>query len=163
MHPMNNSGHIFQINASEGGVPKLALRQATVQVLGIRGDHQNDSQHHGGPQRAVCLFSLERILALQAEGHPIYPGAVGENVTLAGLDWDLVIPGVVLQLGPGVQLQVTSFATPCHKIRHAFHDEAFTRLSPNLYPGWARAYTQVLRGGAIRVGDSITLLPAARR
>ena len=37
---------------------------------------------HGGPERALCLFSLERILELQAEGHPIFPGAAGENITI---------------------------------------------------------------------------------
>lgn len=152
---------IFQINISDGGVPKQPLRQAEVQTLGVSGDRQQDTRHHGGPLRAVSLFSLERILALQAEGHPIYPGSVGENITLSGLDWALVVPGAIVQLGDSVRLQVTSFAIPCRHIRHSFQDEQFTRISPTLHPGWARAYTQVLQAGVIRLGDPVILWPAS--
>ena len=35
----------------------------------------------GDPGRAVCLFSMERILQLQKEGHPIDIGSTGENLT----------------------------------------------------------------------------------
>ncbi len=160
MHTTTHRGQIFQINVSDGGVPKQPLRQAEVHSLGVSGDRQRDTQHHGGPLRAVSLFSLERILALQAEGHPIYPGSVGENITLSGLDWALVMPGALLQLGENVRLQVTSFAVPCRHIRHSFQDEIFTRISPTVHPGWARAYTQVLQPGAIRLGDPVTLWPA---
>ena len=73
---------IFQINISKGGVPKLAIREAMITVQGVEGDGHRDLKNHGGPDRAVCLYSLERILALQDEGHPIYPGAVGENITV---------------------------------------------------------------------------------
>lgn len=161
MHTTTHRGQIFQINVSDGGVPKQPLRQAEVHSLGVSGDRQRDTQHHGGPLRAVSLFSLERILALQAEGHPIYPGSVGENITLSGLDWALVMPGALLQLGESVRLQVTSFAVPCRHIRHSFQDEIFTRISPTVHPGWARAYTQVLQSGVILLGDPVTLWPAA--
>ncbi|MFN2109684.1 MAG: MOSC domain-containing protein, partial [Anaerolineae bacterium] len=77
---------IFQINISHGGVPKLAVRSAEVTELGLVGDTHNNTKVHGGPTRALCLYSLERILALQAEGHPIFAGSTGENLTLAGLD-----------------------------------------------------------------------------
>ena len=52
---------------------------------GLEGDRHRNRKLHGGPDRALCLFSLERIEALQAEGHPIEPGTLGENLTLA--DW----------------------------------------------------------------------------
>ena len=66
------------------------------------GSWSQDRKHHGGPDRAVCLYSLERILALQEEGHPIYPGAAGENLTLTGLDWEALQPGMTLRLGADV-------------------------------------------------------------
>ncbi len=74
------SGRIFQINVSNGGVPKFARQQAELTPLGLVGDRQEETDVHGGPERALCLFSLERILALQAEAHPIFPGAIGENL-----------------------------------------------------------------------------------
>ena len=92
-------GRIFQLNRSDGGVPKLAVREAFLTTEGLEGDRQRDLRYHGGPERALCLFALERIMELQAEGHPIFPGAVGENVTVVGLDWSQLKPGARLALG----------------------------------------------------------------
>ena len=55
-------GRIFQLNVSDGGVPKLAVREAVLTSEGLEGDRQQDLRYHGGPQRAVCLFALERVL-----------------------------------------------------------------------------------------------------
>ena len=74
-------GRIFQLNCSDGGVPKLGVREAVVTETGLACDRQRDLRYHGGPERAVCLYALERILELQNEGHPIFPGSAGENVT----------------------------------------------------------------------------------
>src|SRR3712207_3923787 len=93
------TGVVHQINVSNGGVPKLPVPEAAVTVDGVGGDRQRDLRVHGGPFRAVCLFSLEVIERLRAEGHPIAPGTVGENVTVGGLDWTLVRPGVRLRIG----------------------------------------------------------------
>ena len=148
-----NEGHIFQINASEGGVPKRPLRHAEVARTGLIGDDQRDKEHHGGPERAVCLFSLERIVALQAEGHPIYPGSIGENVTIAGINWEQVQPGVRLRLGNEVVVQITSYAVPCRNIQGSFVGHKYGRVSQTANPGWARAYARVLQTGQIGVGD----------
>ena len=86
--------HVNQINVSDGGVPKLPVREAKVGEGGLDGDRQRNLKFHGGPDRAVCLYSLELIERLQDEGHPIDSGFSGENLTLSGLDWDLVRPGV---------------------------------------------------------------------
>lgn len=150
--------HIFQLNASNGGVPKLPLREAAVDVLGLTTDKQKHTKFHGGPERALCLYALERIVALQAEGHPIYPGAVGENVTLAGVDWERVAPGTRLRLGAAVVVEITSFAVPCKQITAAFADGQSKRISQTLHPGWARTYARVLSEGVLRVGDPIEIL-----
>ena len=73
------SGRIFQLSASGGGVPKLPVREVRIGRLGLEGDVQKHTKIHGGPDRAVCLYALEVICALQAEGHPVYPGALGDN------------------------------------------------------------------------------------
>ncbi len=86
------NGRIFQLNTSAGGVPKLAIREGLVNEWGLMGDDHRFPDIHGGPERALCLFSLERILELQAEGHPIFPGSVGENVTISGLEWEKLRP-----------------------------------------------------------------------
>ncbi|MDE3050208.1 MAG: MOSC domain-containing protein, partial [Nitrospirota bacterium] len=90
--------HVHQINVSDGGVPKRPVREARVTERGLEGDRQRNLKVHGGPDRAVCLFSLELLERLQDEGHPIDAGSSGENLTLAGLEWELIRPGVVLSV-----------------------------------------------------------------
>ncbi|RME13386.1 MAG: MOSC domain-containing protein [Ardenticatenia bacterium] len=147
--------HIFQLNISKGGVPKLPVREAQVNWLGVLGDLQRDTEHHGGPERALCLYALERILALQSEGHPVFPGALGENITTAGLEWDQVTPGRRLRLGDEVVIEITRYTTPCETIAASFHDGRFVRVSQKVHPGWSRVYARVLRPGRVQVGMPI--------
>src|SRR5262249_2941412 len=84
------TGRIESINTSRGGVPKEAAFGAFVTVDGIDGDRQRDRRLHGGPDRAVVIYSFDVIRALQAEGHPIASGTAGENLTISGVDWRLV-------------------------------------------------------------------------
>ena len=153
-------GVLASINVSGGGVPKGRITGAQVSRSGLINDAQNDTIHHGGPERAVSVYSLERIRALQAEGHPIDVGTAGENVTVEGIDWDLVVPGARLRLGRAVILEVASFTTPCKTIRESFLDEQFVRISQKLHPGWSRVYTRVVSEGEIRSGDTVELTPA---
>ena len=152
-----SDGRIVQLSVSAGGVPKLAVPAARVTGLGLQGDAHR-YEHHGGPERAVCLFSLEAIDALAAEGHAIEPGAIGENVTVEGIDWNLVTPGVRLRLGERVVLEVTRYTTPCFKIAPVFVGRDSGRVSQKNHPGWSRVYTRVLVEGALRAGDPIHLL-----
>ena len=152
-------GTVISINVSSGGVPKRRVSDAKVSLLGLINDDHDDKKHHGGSERAVCVYSLERIRALQAEGHPIDIGTAGENVTLEGIDWELVVPGARFRLGDEVLLEVASFTSPCKTIRDSFTDGRFVRISQKLHPGWSRVYTRVLSEGAIRFGDAVELTP----
>src|ERR1043166_4252029 len=42
-------GRIFQLNRSDGGVPKLAVREAWLTPTGLEGDRQRDLRFHRGP------------------------------------------------------------------------------------------------------------------
>lgn len=150
------TGRLTSINVSDGGVPKLSIGRAAITASGVEGDCQRDLRYHGGPERAVSLFSAEVIAALAADGHPIAPGTTGENLTVAGLDWRDVVPGVELRVGK-VRLCVTSYAVPCFKIEGSFTDGVFGRLSPKLHPGQSRVYARVVAGGEVRVGDPVEL------
>ena len=153
--PHSPNAHIFQLNRSDGGVPKLPVFHAMVTPDGMEGDRQRDLRHHGGPDRALCLFTLELILQLQAEGHPIHPGSTGENVTLAGIDLAALNPGDMLALGDKVVIQLTGYAHPCDNIAESFRDHRSTRISQKLHPGDSRVYARVLRGGELRVGQPV--------
>ena len=148
---------IMQINISAGGVPKEAIAEAIIGSLGVKGDRQSDTEHHGGPERALCLFSAERIKALQDEGHPILPGTVGENLTVTGLEWDDVVPGRRLRLGENVIIEITRYAQPCSHIRASFHDADSNRINQRTNPGWSRVYARVVTSGTIHPGDVVVL------
>ena len=150
-------GTLVSINVSRGGVPKGRVADAKVSRLGLINDAQNDTIHHGGPERAVSVYSLERIHSLQAEGHPIDVGTAGENVTVEGIDWALVVPGAQLRIGDEVVLEVASFTKPCKTIKDSFTDGKFVRISQKLHPGWSRVYARVLAEGEIRFGDPVEL------
>jgi MOSC domain-containing protein YiiM len=150
-------GLLVSINRSDGGVPKLPVDEAEVTAAGVEGDRQRDTHFHGGPDRAVSVFSLEHIRALQGEGHPIDVGTTGENLTVSGLDWDQVMPGASLRVGD-VVLEVTNYAHPCANIAGSFADRSFVRMSQKKHPGWSRVYARVLRPGRLRVGETVEIV-----
>jgi MOSC domain-containing protein YiiM len=150
-------GRLESINVSQGGVPKSAVPEAVVTTAGLSGDRQRDLHFHGGPDRAVTLFSLEKIRALRAEGHPIAPGTTGENLTVSGLDWDRLGPGARLRIGT-VELVVTRYAAPCANIRGSFASGDFSRLSQKQHAGWSRLCARVAAPGTIRPGDSVEVV-----
>jgi len=158
--PTELTGRIASINTSHGGVPKAQVFEAFVTTDGLDRDRQHDRRFHGGPDRAVVIYSLEVIRALQREGHPIATGTTGENLTLSGVDWMTVAPGAELTIGE-VRLHVTKYASPCYKIAGSFSDGDFSRISAKIHPGWSRVCARVLCEGLISIGDSVQLVNRA--
>ena len=148
---------VESINVSNGGVPKRPVESTPITASGLADDRQRDLRFHGGPDRAVTLFSAERIELLRAEGHPIAAGTTGENLTLSGLDWEAMTPGVRLRIG-AVELLMTRYAAPCANIAGSFVGGDFGRLSQKLHPGWSRLCARVLREGEVRVGDVVEIV-----
>jgi MOSC domain-containing protein YiiM len=155
----NGRGRLESINTSRGGVPKTAVFEALITEEGIDGDRQRDRRFHGGPDRAVVLYSLEIIRGLQVEGHPIAAGAAGENLTVSGVDWTSVVPGTRVRIGGegGVLLAITKYASPCEKISGCFIDGNIARVSQKAHPGWSRVCARVIEGGLVRIGDEVTV------
>lgn len=151
-----NEGCVTGLQRSAGGVPKLSVDRAVVRGGGMEGDRQANRRFHGGPNRALCLYAQERLDALRAEGHAVGRGTLGENVTIAGLPWEQVRPGVRLRLGE-VEVEVTGFAAPCGKIAFGFVDGSSARVGERVNPGWSRVYVRILVEGEIAVGDPVVL------
>ena len=152
------SAKLVQISVSpQGGVPKLRVESARLGLERVEGDKQNNLKYHGGPMRAVCLFSLEIIEKLQREGHPIAPGTIGENLTISGLDWDEIVPGVRLQIG-AAQIEITDYTRPCFKIKASFKDGEFMRPWQKAHPGQSRVYAKILIEAEVREGDEVSIL-----
>lgn len=158
---VNGSGRVLSVNVSPGGVPKLPIEGAWVGELGLDGDRHHDVTEHGGPLRAVCLFGIEAIERLQAEGHPVEAGSVGENLTTSGVDWSTLSSGTRVRVGSDVQLELIAPALPCATQRPNFIRGEFKRISHVLFPSESRMYARVLAEGHVRPGDPIEVLPPA--
>jgi MOSC domain-containing protein YiiM len=152
-----NRGTLVSINTSGGGVPKRPVSECRIGASGLAGDRQRDLRYHGGPDRAVCLYSFEAIQALQAEGHPIGVGSAGENLTVSGVDWGLMVPGRRVRVGE-VLLELTKYAHPCSNLVPYFRGGQITRISQKVHPGWGRLYARVLEEGLVRPGDPVEVL-----
>ena len=142
--------------AAEGGVPKPTVPVLSVRANGCLGDRQRDLKHHCGPTRALCLWGLEVLHALRAEGHPVRPGDVGENVLLRGLSFEGLAVGDVVEIGE-VHARLTGPAPPCRTIADAFTDGSFRAIDATRHPSRTRWYAEVLVEGEVRPGDAVVL------
>jgi MOSC domain-containing protein YiiM len=149
---------VYQLSVSNGGVPKRPVPEARVFLGGMEGDAQADLRNHGGVDRALCLFSLEVVEAFRAEGHPIAPGLAGENVTISGLDWRLLVPGARVRLGDELLIEISDYTAPCWKNAGWFADGDFNRMNQRTNPGCSRVYARVLEEGMLRWGDTVEVL-----
>ena len=136
------------------GILKMPVR-GPVQALreGLPGDGQSDRVHHGGPDRAVCVYSHDHSGYWESQwGKPCEYGAFGENFTISGFVETDVRIGDIFRIGTAV-FQVTQPRMPCFKLgmrhnRPRLPDEVLK----SGFTGW---YFRVLEEGTVRAGDRI--------
>ena len=155
-------GKLVQLNISQGGMPKKPIREAYVSFDRVEGDSWYYFGH-GGRERAVCLFSVELIEEMKKDGHPLFPGAMGENFTTEGLDYHQIKLGDVFQVGQEVQIKINRIRIPCSNL-----DVYGKGLQQKLYdkevkngnvetPKWGKSgfKCEVVKEGIVRPGDEI--------
>ncbi|MDP9467761.1 MAG: MOSC domain-containing protein, partial [Chloroflexota bacterium] len=113
--PEPRSGRVASVNVSPGGVPKLPVAEQWVGAKGLADDRHNEPEpSHGGVDQAVCLYSMEAIARVAADGHNAFPGAFGENLTLEGIEMESLAEGDRLTIGDGgLVIEMTWHAAPC--------------------------------------------------
>lgn len=159
------TGSILQVNISHGGVPKRPIPEATVTPAGIVGDSWAHPQIHGGPNKAVLIITSEGLAELIAQGYPLFPGALGENLTTRGLDRRQMRVGQRYLAGEAL-LEITRLRSPCAtidvygpSIKEAIYDLEVKAGHPSS-PRWGLGgfYARVLKSGALRPQDIIALV-----
>jgi MOSC domain-containing protein YiiM len=159
------TGIIAQLSLSKGGVPKHAVEHAEISARGVAGDSWRHPQIHGIPRRAILLITAEGIHEIAAMGFPVFPGALGENLTTRGLDRRALRIGQRFRCGDAV-IRLTEPRVPCNTIRvygkgidKAIFDVLAMHWDP-ASPVWGLSglYASVDEPGAVRAGDAITLL-----
>ncbi|SDF17259.1 MOSC domain-containing protein [Desulfovibrio legallii] len=132
------------------GVAKKPVDQAVlVPEHGIEGDA------HAGPwHRQVSLLSWQAITAFKARGAKVANGCFGENLIVDGINLAALPVGTRLA-GGGTLLEVTQIGKECHS-----HCQIFHTMGECIMPTQG-IFARVLRGGTLRPGDSLDVLPAA--
>ena len=158
-------GSIIQINISRGGVPKHPVEEAFLGPLGLDGDLHAHPHIHGGPYKAVLLICEEVIQKLASEGYPVFNGALGENLTIRGIDHRQLRPLQRFRVGQAV-IELTKVRGPCATldvygpaIKSAIYDPA-VKAGDTTSTRWALSgfYASVVQTGAIRRDDIIALV-----
>ena len=142
--------------ASPGHTMSKPVRDAVVLVAGLGID--GDVHQRAGSPRQVHLLAAELLDELGAEGFPLGPGQVGENLTTRGLALHALGEGTRLHLGPDAVVELTGLRTPCRQLDavHAgLRDAMRTPSGPR-----AGVMSTVVAGGTVRPGDAIGVEPA---
>jgi MOSC domain-containing protein YiiM len=145
------------------GVPSAIVKTArqgpvAVSVLGLHGDEQADLSVHGGLEKAVYAYAGSRYPSWAEEFPDLAAnfrgGAMGENLTVSGMDESAICVGDVHEVGSAL-LQVCQPRQPCFKfaLRHANNrlPKAMVRSG---FAGW---YYRVVRTGSLKAGDAVSL------
>lgn len=156
-----NVGDVEQLPHGRGTVA-TAIRKHPVEGAvaigpeGLDGDRQADRRHHGGPDKAALLFSLERYPTLRhVIGHDLAVPSFGENLTVSGACEADTCIGDTLRIGTAI-VQVTQPRNPCFK-QAALHrvKNLVIEIERTGCTGW---YVRVRQPGSLRAGDDLILL-----
>jgi MOSC domain-containing protein YiiM len=177
-HPASRFGQLLSLNVSAArsmliddrevmtGILKRGVAgPVEVGPLGLAGDEQADLSVHGGPGKAIYAYPSEHYPFWQtvraqaraaAWGETLVPGALGENLTIAGLLEDQVWVGDVLRF-PDCELAVSEPRFPCFKFNAAMGFKQASKLM--VQNSWCGFYLDVRRPGTLRAGEAFEWVP----
>jgi MOSC domain-containing protein YiiM len=160
------TGILNQINRSNGGLPKYPVTGPVMLTeTSVEGDRCRNRLVHGGPLKAVLMISAERVDELAARGYPVFYGALGENLTVSGLDPRQWRHGQRYRVGQDAVIELTKLRTPClnldvygPEIKAEIYD-AQCQSKDVTSPRWGTGgfYARIIRPGLIQAGDEIIL------
>ena len=143
---------VIAVSASERkGEKKHNLAEAELREnFGLVGDAHADGSH-----RQLSLLAMESIDAMRARGADVNPGDFAENLTTEGVILHALPIGSRLLVGGFVLLELTQIGKECHS------GCAIQRLVGQCVMPREGVFCRILRGGMVRPGDAIEVLPFA--
>lgn len=140
----------------ETGICKESVNESFLTKEGFLGDGVADLKHHGGPDRAVCVYPFEHYAQWEKEFDKVLPNsAFGENITVTNMLESDVNIGDIYQLGDAV-IQITQGRVPCSTInKRTGLPSLMKRMVETGYTGYL---CRVLQEGKVRNDSQITLI-----
>lgn len=151
-----NVGKISELASKKGPLNsaygKQSVPSATLTYTGFTTDEQADLKHHGGKDKAVCVFSAHHFLKyaeyLNIPEMPV--PAFGENFTIDKLDESEIFIGDIFRCG-NIELQITQPRQPCSKTGIYHQNNKVIKFMS--YTGATGFYFRVKKAGKVKVGD----------
>lgn len=172
MAPMGRTGRIESVNVvhelrpdvhngfGRTGIDKRPAAGAVlVGPVGLAGDRQMDTKHHGGRDKAVYAFAAEDLQWWAGElGRTITAGQFGENLTTRSIDVTGAVVGERWRVARegGAVLEVTQPRMPCATFQHWMQEPHWVRRFTQ--HGAAGAYLRVVREGTVAADDEIEVV-----
>ncbi|MBS1235093.1 MAG: 6-N-hydroxylaminopurine resistance protein [Nitrospirae bacterium] len=121
--------------------------------LGFENDGVGDLKHHGGDDKAVCVYSLDHYPYWEdALGIRLPVVAFGENLTVSSLHEDDICIGDIFQLGTAV-VQVSQPRQPCRTLAARYGRDDLVKLVVD--SGRTGFYFRVLEEGIAEKGAEL--------
>lgn len=140
----------------ETAICKEAVAKAFLTIDGFQGDGIADTKHHGGPDRAVCVYPQEHYARWEKEfGEALPLSTFGENITVSGMLEQAVHIGDIFQIGDAI-IQVTQGRIPCSTItKRTGNAQLLKRFVETGYTGYL---CRVLEEGFVHANSPIQLV-----
>ncbi len=120
---------------------------------GLDGDGQADLKHHGGPDKAVCVYPAPHYAHWQAQpdlAHMPF-GGFGENITLGGATEDQLCMGDRFEFAEAL-LEISQPRQPCWKLANRWRVRDLKEQAEQT--GLTGFYFRVIRHGWLAPGET---------
>lgn len=135
--------------------PLISLPEVEVLTdMHLQGDHARPKP---GGKRQITLIQHEHLAAVGGFlgfDAPVEPGRLRRNLVVSGLNL-LALKNRHVQLGDEVILEITGECHPCSRMEEELGPGGY-----NAMRGHGGLTARILRGGQIRVGDTVRVVSA---
>ncbi len=112
----------------------------------------NDAHAGSDTHRQVSLLAVESIDKMRGRGLDVAPGDFAENLTTEGIDLPSIPVGKRIRVGEEVIFEITQIGKECHT-GCAIYKQIGKCIMPR-----EGIFAKVVKGGPVKVGDTVTVL-----
>jgi len=148
---------IASVEPWTSGIYKLPVSgPVRLSPVNLDGDGQAELRVHGGPDKAICVYSADHYPRWREElaRDECGPGWFGENFSVTGLGESTVAIGDTYRIGTAL-VQVSQPRAPCWKLGRRWNRLDMPKLV--IHSGRTGWYLRVLETGTVESGQVLAL------